>query len=279
MSRGSVEGAGKARRAMMVAGLVIVAVNVFAAAFAPLIAPFAETAFVGSVWAPPSADHWLGLDNLGRDMFSRLLYGARYTIGIALLATLLAFVIGVTLGFAVAIAPRWIDTVASRIVDALMAFPTLILALLILSVVGGSIPVLIVTVGVIASTRVYRVSRALALDIVVLDYVEVARMRGETWGWLLFREILPGTVSTLLTEVGLRFCFAVLFIASLSFLGLGIQPPNADWGSMVRENAQAIANGGIAPLIPAAAIAILAIGVNLAIDGYVSGRLPARRRG
>lgn len=269
---------GRFSRIAITIGLIIVAVNVGAALLAPVIAPYAQTAFVGSVWEMPSAAHWFGLDNLGRDMFSRILFGARYTIGIAFLATLFAFVLGVTAGFGVALAPRWVDLLVSRLVDALMAFPTLILALVILSVLGSSIPLLIFTVAIIASTRVFRVSRALASDIVVLDYVEVARMRGETTAWLLFREILPAAVGTLVTEFGLRFCFAVLFIASLSFLGLGIQPPYADWGSMVRDNAQAISNGGIAPLIPAAAIALLAIGVNLALDGYIARRLSARRQ-
>lgn len=265
--------------AATIIGATIIATGVVAALFAPWLAPYSQTDFVGGVWDPPSADHWLGLDNLGRDMLSRLFYGARFTISIALASTVLAFVLGVTAGFAAALAPRWIDMVFSRLVDALMAFPTLILALVILSVVGSSIPILILTVGAIAATRIFRVSRALALDIVVLDYVQAARLRGETMGWLIVREILPNTAGTLLTEFGLRFCFAVLFIASLSFLGLGVQPPNADWGSMVRDNAQAIAMGGIAPLIPAAAIALLAIGVNLVLGSYALTRIrPGRRR-
>jgi peptide/nickel transport system permease protein len=257
-------------------GWTIIALAVAAALLAPWIAPYGEAAFVGTVWAPPSAEFPLGLDNLGRDILSRILYGARPTIAIALASTAIAFLIGVTAGFVAALAPRWVDMLLSRIVDALMAFPTLILALIVLSVLGSSIPVLVLTVAVLAATRIFRVARALALDIVVLDYVEVARLRGETWFWLLAREILPGTAGPLLTEFGLRFCFAVLFVAALSFLGLGLQPPHADWGSMVRDNAQAIASGGLAPLIPAAAIAILAIGVNLVVDARVSAR--GRRR-
>jgi peptide/nickel transport system permease protein len=158
----------------------------------------------------------------------------------------------------------------SRAVDALMAIPTLIFALLVLSVLGTSIPVLIGTIAVLDSTRVFRLSRAVAMNIVVLEYVEAARLRGEGLGWVMGREILPNALPPLIAEFGLRFCFAFLFIASLSFLGLGIQPPFADWGSMVRDNAQAISFGGIAPLIPAAAIALLTIGVNLIVDWILS---------
>jgi peptide/nickel transport system permease protein len=251
-------------------GLVIVGVNLAAAILAPVIAPHGEADLIGDVWAPPSADAWLGLDNLGRDMFSRLLFGARTTIGIALVITFLSFVIGITTGFAAAVVGGWIDMALSRLVDAVMAIPQLIFALVILSVLGTSVPVLIVTIAVLDSTRVFRLARAVGLNIAVMDFVEVARLRGEKLGWIMRREILPNALPPLITEFGLRFCFAFLFIASLSFLGLGIQPPFADWGGMVRDNAQAINFGGIAPLIPAAAIAVLTIGVNLLVDWFLS---------
>ena len=222
---------------------------------------------VGDVWAPPSAEYWLGLDNLGRDMFSRLLYGARTTISIALVITCLSFAIGIAMGFSAAVVGGWIDTLLSRLVDTLMAIPTLILALIVLSVLGTSIPVLVGTIAVLDSTRVFRLSRAVGLNIAVMDYVEVARLRGEGLRWIIWREVLPNALPPLIAEFGLRFCFAFLFIASLSFLGLGIQPPYADWGGMVRDNAQAINFGGMAPMIPAIAIA--------AIDhrGQSAGRL------
>jgi peptide/nickel transport system permease protein len=251
-------------------GLVIVVVNLLAAILAPAIAPHGEADLIGDVWAAPSADAWLGLDNLGRDMFSRLLFGARTTIGIALVITFLSFVIGITTGFAAAVVGGWIDMALSRLVDAVMAIPQLIFALVILSVLGTSVPVLIVTIAVLDSTRVFRLARAVGLNIAVMDFVEVARLRGEKLGWIMRREILPNALPPLITEFGLRFCFAFLFIASLSFLGLGIQPPFADWGGMVRDNAQAINFGGIAPLIPAAAIAVLTIGVNLLVDWFLS---------
>jgi peptide/nickel transport system permease protein len=251
-------------------GLIIVTVNLLAALLAPVIAPHGEADLVGDVWATVSGQAWLGLDNLGRDMFSRILFGARTTIGIAFVITILSFVIGISAGFAAAVVGGWLDTVISRFVDALMAIPQLIFALIILSVMGTSIPVLICTIAVLDSTRVFRLSRAVGLNIAVMDFVEVARLRGESLWWIMRREILPNALPPLITEFGLRFCFAFLFIASLSFLGLGIQPPYADWGSMVRDNAQAINFGGIAPLIPATAIAQLTIGVNLLVDWFLS---------
>ena len=251
-------------------GLAIVVINLLAALLAPVIAPYGQAELVGDVWAPPSAQFWLGLDNLGRDMFSRLLYGARTTISIALLITICSFAIGIITGFAAAILGGWIDTTLSRFVDAMMAIPTLIFGLIILSVLGTSIPVLIGTIAILDSTRVFRLSRAVGLNITVLDYVEVARLRGEGLWWVMRREVLPNALPPLITEFGLRFCFAFLFIAALSFLGLGIQPPLADWGGMVRDNAQAINFGEIAPLIPAAAIGQLTIAVNLVVDWLLS---------
>src|SRR5206468_2030032 len=159
---------------------------------------------------------------------------------LALVGTLLSFGIVVGSGFAAAVAGWWVDTILSRLADAVMAIPTLILALVILSVMGTSIPVLVGTIAVISSTRVFRLSRALAMNIAALEYVEAARLRGESVWWLVRREILPNALPPLVAELGLRFSFTILFVASLSFLGLGIKPPYADWGSMVRENAQAI---------------------------------------
>ena len=251
-------------------GLAVVVINLLAALLAPVIAPYGQAELVGDVWAPPSGQFWLGLDSLGRDMFSRLLYGARTTISIALLITICSFAIGIIAGFAAAILGGWIDTALSRFVDAMMAIPTLIFGLIILSVLGTSIPVLIGTIAILDSTRVFRLSRAVGLNITVLDYVEVARLRGEGLWWVMRREVLPNALPPLITEFGLRFCFAFLFIAALSFLGLGIQPPLADWGGMVRDNAQAINFGEIAPLIPAAAIGQLTIGVNLVVDWLLS---------
>jgi peptide/nickel transport system permease protein len=199
-------------------------------------------------------------------LLSRLLYGGRITLLIALAATALAMLIGGALGFTAAIASGWVDTLLARAIDAIMAIPTLIFALVLLSVLGTSIPVLIGTIACLASTRVFRLSRAIAGNIVTFDYFEAARLRGEGIAWLMVYEVLPNALPPLMAEFGLRLCANFLFIASLSFLGLGIQPPLADWGGMVRDNAAAISYGGLAPLIPAAAIGIFAIAVNLVVD-------------
>jgi peptide/nickel transport system permease protein len=253
-----------------VVGLAIMAINIAAIALAPWIAPYGQAELVGDVWAGPNAQSWLGLDNLGRDILSRLLFGGRTSITLALLITVLSFAIGISLGFAAAASRRWVDIALSRMVDTLMAVPSLIMALVVLSVLGTSIPVLVGTIAVLEATRVFRVSRSVAMNIVVLDYVEAARLRGEGLWWVMRHEVLPNALPPLIAEFGLRFCFSLLFVASLSFLGLGVQPPDADWGSMVHDNATAINFGKMAPLVPAAAIAVLTIGINLVVDWFLS---------
>src|SRR6202051_4212352 len=253
-------------------GVAIVAVIAVASLCAPLIAPHGETETVGDIWMMPGAGHWLGTDSIGRDMLSRLLYGGRTTLGLALAITLLSFSLGIVTGVAAAGLGRKIDHVLSRIVDTLMAMPVLIFALMILSVLGTSMPVLIGTIAILDSTRVFRLARLVAQGIAVQEYVEAARLRGEGLAWIIRREILPNAVPPLLAEFGMRFGFTILFVAGLSFLGLGIQPPYADWGGMVRDNAQVINFGGIAPLVPAAAIALLTVGINLIVDWLLSVR-------
>lgn len=250
-------------------GLAIILLNIAASILAPVVSPYSETEIVGDVWLSPSHANWLGTDQLGRDLFTRLLYGARNTISLALAITLLSFSAGIASGFLAAVVGGWLDQLLSRIVDIIMSFPTLIFALMVLSVLGTSIPVLIVVIAILDSTRVFRLSRALGMDIEVMDYVEVARLRGEGLWWVMRHEILPNAWPPLLAEFGMRFCFVFLFIAALSFLGLGIQPPAADWGGMVRENAGAITFGILTPLWPAAAIALLTIGVNLVVDWFL----------
>jgi peptide/nickel transport system permease protein len=250
-------------------GLAMVLINVFVAIFAPIIAPYGETEIVSDVWMPSSSENYLGTDHLGRDLFTRLIYGARNTILIAFVTTMLSFIIGSVLGFFAAAFGGWTELGLSRIIDILMAFPTLIFALIALSVVGTSIPALILVIAILDSTRVYRLSRAVAMDIVVMEFVEAARLRGEKIWWVMRKEILPNAMPPLVAEFGLRFCFVFLFIAALSFLGLGIQPPTADWGGMVRENAGAITFGILTPLWPAGAIAFLTVGVNLIVDWFL----------
>jgi peptide/nickel transport system permease protein len=247
-------------------GLVLTALFVLAAVFAPWISPHDNAEIVGDVWEPMSAAHWLGTDNLGRDLLSRMIFGARITLFIAVLATALSFSLGAILGFSAAVFGGWFDTILSRLVDLLMSIPTLIMGLVVLSVLPTNLVTLILVMGILDSTRVYRLARAVAVDINVMDYVEAAKLRGEGSAWIIFREILPNALSPLVSELGLRFIYAVLFLSTLSFLGLGVQPPDADWGGMVKENKDGIVFGIAAALIPAGAIAALAISVNLVAD-------------
>ncbi|MBL9049421.1 MAG: ABC transporter permease [Tabrizicola sp.] len=247
-------------------GLVLTATFLFVAVFANWLAPYPIDDVSGGQWEDPSAAFWLGTDTIGRDILSRLIYGAQITIFVALASSILAFSLGAFLGFLAAVKGGWIDQLLSRIVDLVMAVPSLIVALVMLSVLPLNLTVLILVMGVLDSTRVFRLSRAVAVDITVMDYVEAARLRGEKGNWVIFREILPNALSPLVAEFGLRFIFAVLFISTLSFLGLGVQPPLADWGGMVKENKDGLIYGKSAALLPAAAIAALAISVNLVAD-------------
>lgn len=256
-------------------GMVLIALYALVALFAPLVAPHAEAAVFPTPYAPWSADHWLGTDQIGRDVFSRLVYGARNTIGIALATTALSFLIGGGLGLVAALQRGWVDQLLSRLVDVLMAIPSLIFALMLLSIYGSSVASLILIIAVLDATRVFRLTRSVAISVAVQDYVEAARLRGEGPGWITTREILPNILPPLVAEFGLRFCFVFLTVAALSFLGLGLQPPTADWGSMVRENAGLIPYAaydlrlGLIPLLPAAAIALLTVAVNFVVDWFL----------
>lgn len=247
-------------------GIIGILLAVFCALFAPLIAPYGESEIVGSVWQPMGGDFLLGTDNLGRDLFSRLIFGARTTIFVALAATILAFSLGMLLSFTAAVTGGLVDQAFSRFNDLMMAIPTLIFALVVLAVLPQQLWILILVMAILDSTRVYRIGRAVALDVAVMEFVEAARLRGEGTGWIIFREILPNTLSPLLAEFGLRFAFSILFLSTLSFLGLGTQPPAADWGGMVKDNKDGIIFGISAALIPGGAIAGLAICVNLVVD-------------
>jgi peptide/nickel transport system permease protein len=251
-------------------GIAIIVINLVVALFAPLIAPFDQADVIGDAWADADAQHWLGLDNLGRDLFSRLIYGARLSIGLSLVITGLSFTIGIIAGFGAAVVGGWVDMALSRLVDLLLSMPTLIFAFIILSVLGTALPVLIITIAILDSTKVFRLARSVAINIVSLEFVEAARVRGEGWWWIVTREILPNAIPPLVAEFGLRFCFTFLFIAALSFLGLGVQPPDADWGSMVKDYRDMINFGGAQPIYPAAAIAILTVGVNFVVDWLLS---------
>jgi peptide/nickel transport system permease protein len=247
-------------------GIAVIVFYVIVAIFAPVIAPFGEGEVVGDQYLPWGAPYYLGTDKLGRDMLTRLVYGARNTVGIAFATTALAFVAGSVLGIWAALVGGWLDQWLSRFVDALMAIPALIFSLLLLTIFGTSVLTLILVIAAVDATRVYRLARSVSQGIVVMDYIEAARLRGETSWRLIRREILPNAMAPLVAEFGLRFCFVFLAISALSFLGLGIKPPTADWGSMVRENATLITFGDITPLLPAGAIALLTVAVNFVVD-------------
>jgi peptide/nickel transport system permease protein len=256
-------------------GMIVIAIYILVAIFAPWIAPYGEAEVFAQPYAPWGGEHLLGTDQIGRDIYSRMIYGARNTVGIALVTTILAFLIGGGLGLAAAINRSWLDQLLSRGVDVLMAIPSLIFALVLLSIFGSSAINLILIIAILDSTRVFRLTRSVAVNVVVMDYVEAARLRGEGLGWIMRREILPNILPPLVAEFGLRFCFVFLTIAALSFLGVGIQPPTADWGSMVRENASLIQfaqydlKAGLTPLLPASAIALLTVAVNFVVDWFL----------
>ena len=250
-------------------GLFVVSGFGFCAIFAPWLAPYGQSEIVGDVWEPLFGKFIFGTDQIGRDMLSMLIYGARNMIALALLTTGCAFGLGSLLGFLAATMGGWVDQVLSRFVDVVISIPTLIFALIVLSSTGTSISALVIVIAIIYAMPVYRIARAVAMDIEVMEYVEVARLRGEGLWWIMRKEILPNALTPLAAEFGLRFCFVFLLISGLSFLGLGLQPPLADWGAMVRGNADGIAWGYMHPLVPATCIALLTIGINLIVDSAV----------
>jgi peptide/nickel transport system permease protein len=267
-------------------GILIILIYAILAIFAGLIAPHGqETVFPQANVVPGgnpalggNPDFPLGTDQIGRDILSRLIYGAQNTVGIAFVTTLLAFFLGGSLGFLAATLRGWVDQILSRTVDVLMAIPSLIFALLLITVASawvqgaGLTIAMIIIMALIDSTRVFRLARAVGMNIVVMDYIEAAKLRGEKLGYIVFREILPNATAPLLAEFGLRFCFVFLTISSLSFLGVGIQPPLADWGTMVKDLSAFINYAAFAPQISAAplmaagAIALLTVAVNFVVD-------------
>ncbi len=269
----------KPRRRLPVAaviGIVIVAFWLLMALIGPYIARYDVGGVTGDdVFAPISALHPLGTDYLGRDMLSRILHGAPYTIGVALAAVLIASIGGTVLAMCAAAAGGWFDAIVSRIVDTMLSIPHKLLALIIVAGFGSSVPLLVLTAGIGYMPGAYRIARALAVNVQAMDYVQAARARGEGLFYITLFEMLPNMIRPVLADFGLRFLYIVLLLSGLSFLGLGIQPPQADWGSLVRENIIGLSEGAPAVIVPAIAIATLTIGVNMAIDGLM-GR---KRRG
>ena len=278
--------AGKTGVVVLIFWAIIVAVG-------PMIAPYYEgdildeelfmvpggDEYPDTDFQPPSKIVYLGTDYLGRDTLSRILYGARTTIGISFIATLWAYVIGVTLGIAAAVGSKLLDMTLSRLNDAVLAIPSLMLALVMIAALGSTIPLLILLTGIIYAASVFRIARSLGQEVMVSDFVEAARVRGEGLWWIITREILPNIAMPLATDFGLRFVWIILFISALSFLGLGVRPPMSDWGSMVKENLPGLIYGSIAPIVPSLAIATLTISVNMIVDdisAHSGGKLAKR---
>ena len=250
----------------VVAALVILAWTLVA-----ILAPYIIPHSIGDIvdddyFGPMRQGLWLGSDYLGRDMLSRVLMGARYTVGISLAAVVIACFSGVVLGMIAAVTGGWLDTCLSRFLDAMNSIPSKLFGLVVVAAVGSSIPVLILTLAVIYIPGAYRFARALAVNINTMDFITVARVRGESTAYLIGSEILPNIIRPVLADFGLRFVFIVLLLSGLSFLGLGLQPPLADWGALVRENIGGLPFAAPAVIIPSLAIASLTISVNLLID-------------
>lgn len=260
-------------------GLVILVFWLLTALLGPSLLPRHLVDLQASVvYAPIDFQHWLGTDYLGRDMLVRVVQGARYTVGVALVATMIASSTGTVLALLAAATGSWVDAFLSRVLDTLTSIPSKMFALVLVAGFGSSIGMLVFTAALLYVPGAFRIARSLAVNINALDYVTVARTRGEGTLYIMLREILPNIIGPILADLGLRFVYVVLLLASLSFLGLGIQPPEADWGSLVRENVDALANGGAAVIAPALAIASLTISVNLVIDN-LPGRAARERQG
>lgn len=253
-------------------GLALVLFWLLVATFGPLLAPHSMSAFVDrKVFSDASAQFWLGSDYLGRDVFSRLLWGARYTVFLGLGAAMLAVATGTSLALFAAIRGGWVDEVLSRFMDTLISMPSKIFALVLVAAFGSSLWLLLTIAAITYVPGNFRIARALAMNLIALDYVQVARARGEGTAYIAWREVLPNMIHPLMADMGLRFMFVVLLLSGLSFLGLGVQPPHADLGSLVRENVSGLTEGALAIIAPAIAIATLTVGANLLIDALKPG--------
>lgn len=258
-------------------GVALLVVGLAVAMLGPFIAPYSPTALVSLPLDPPSADHWLGTDQLGRDVLSRLLNGGRSVLILSALAVLVTFAIGAPLGMLGGYRGGWLDPLLSRIADVMLAVPPLILVLIFVFIVGSSNLSIVLLTGLVTAPRVFRIVRGATQGVAEQDYVLAARARGEKTPDIIGRELLPNVTGPLLTEAAIRLNFSIMFIATLNFLGLGVQPPSSDWGLMVSEGRVYL---GLAPLIsvsPALAIAVLTIGINLVSDQI--GAVLARNAG
>ncbi len=253
-------------------GLAILTMLVIIVVLGPEFSPYRPGTIISvKAYALPGGDALLGTDYLGRDVLSRMLYGGRVTLSLALVTSMLGCGLGVIVGFGSSLSGGNVDGVIAATIDFMLSLPPIIFALVVLAGFGPTIPVLVVVVSIVQMPRVARIARSLATDVAVQEFVEVARARGDTKLQIMVFEILPNTLPTLWVEFALRFTFSILLLSALSFLGLGIQPPTADWGAMVRENLTGLRLGALAAVMPAAAISLITVGVNLLIDGISKG--------
>ncbi|MCA2015137.1 ABC transporter permease [Vibrio tritonius] len=237
------------------------------AIFGPSMAPHNVGQVVSDqIFGPISSQFLLGTDYLGRDNLSRILVATRYTVGLALVASVLSSMVGTLIALLAVISPKSVEVVILRVIDALISIPSKMMALVIVAGFGSSVPLLIMTAVLGYAPGAFRIAYSLALNQNEMEYVKVAMIRGEGRLYIAIREILPNILNPVLADFGLRFVFIVLLLSGLSFLGLGIQPPNADLGSLVRENIGGLSQGAPALLAPACAIGLLTVGVNLVID-------------
>jgi peptide/nickel transport system permease protein len=267
------------RQARTKVGVVLVLLLVGIAVIGPFVAPHSPTEFVGAPYAHPSSTALLGTDSLGRDVFSRFLWGGRSVLGLAIAATALGLALGVTIGLVAAYASATADDILMRAMDVILAFPSLVLALVAVATVGPKLWLLVLVVGITTAPRVSRVTRGSSVEIVQRDFVSAAEAMGESRRKILLSEILPNVSSPLLVEASLRLTYSVGLIAALSFLGFGLQPPAADWGLMINENRQGLTVQPWGVVAPVLAIALLTIGTSLIGDGVARASAGIERGG
>ena len=248
-------------------GVLLVVLLVALALVGPFFAPHSPTEFAGAPYAHPSSAVPLGTDNLGRDVLSRFLWGGRSILGLSLLATALGLALGVSVGLVAAYARSILDDVLMRAMDVILAFPSIVLALVVVATIGPKLWLIVLVVGLTTMPRVARVTRGASLEIVERDFVQAAEVLGESRTKILFGEILPSITSPLMVEASLRLTYSIGLIAGMSFLGFGVQPPAADWGLMINENRQALTIQPWGAVMPVIAIALLTIGTSLVGDG------------
>jgi len=255
----------RSRTAMIGVGIVLF--WVFVAITAPLIAPYSPTALVDDRLLLPSAEHWLGTDNLGRDVLSRLIWGTRVVLKLAPAAVFLGILIGAPLGLASGYLGGRIDTVIMRVGDILLSFPTILIYILIIATFGSSPIIVVISVALGAVPAITRIVRSLVMDERTRDYVSAARLRGEKLSYILGREILPNASGPIIVDTSIRVGYAVMAVGALGFLGLGIPPPTPDWGSMINDGRDWIFLQPFIVLGPAVALSSLVIGLNMIADG------------